>query len=511
MISSHSQFMTNDTSHFFKSLSNGEDQVLITDLFALLDKNGIDQTDLRVSNAVKRLFGHLKRGHSLAQEDFTKILGNSVVTFLRATQNKFIIPKFETFREQIEEIYTEVSKNKSGHNATYIPQLARVDPDLFGVSFCSTDGQVCSFGDSSYDFCIQSISKTINYCIALELHGESKVHAHVGREPSGIRFNEIRLNDNNLPHNPMINAGAIMTCSLIKPELDLSDRFEYVTDIWRSVSCNSHISFANSVYHSEKASANRNYALAHFMQEVKAFPKNTNIENVLDFYFQCCSIQSNTEGLSRVAATLANGGICPFSGQQVFSSDTVKNCLSMMYSCGMYDFSGEYAFSVGLPAKSGVAGGMIIVIPNVGGFALFAPPLDKSGNPCKGVQFSQEIVKRFNFHTYDCVTRLPHKIDPTENSDTQIADSIFQIIYFAACGDIASVRSLLLSGIDINQADYDKRTPLHLAVDEKQHEMIKYLVSQGADPSLKDRWGSSPLDAAKNLKDETAISLLSNK
>ena len=214
---------------------------------------------------------------------------------------------------------------------------------------------------------MQSCCKPINYGIALENHSEEYVHKYVGREPSGQSFNELLLNKNGNPHNPLINSGAIMTSSMLFEDKKLPDRFDKLIEIWSKLSGNLYkIGFNNSVYLSEKNTADRNYALCHFMNEINenkpiGFPENTDINETLYLYFQSCSIEINTKILSIVAATLANGGINPFTGEKIFSPETVKNILSVMLTCGMYDYSGEFAFKIGIPAKSGVSGSIMIL------------------------------------------------------------------------------------------------------------------------------------------------------
>lgn len=229
---------------------------------------------------------------------------------------------------------------------------------------------------------MQSCSKPITYCLALEEQGEEKLHKYVGTEPSGKTFNELTLNSHGLPHNPMINAGAIMCGALIRPGAAPSDRFDYVMSKWRDCAGNSKIGFDNAVYLSERQTADRNFALAYFMREKKSYPPDTNLLDILEFYFQCCSIETTTKAMSIIAATLANGGQCPLTGVQVFRPDHVKNCLSLMSSCGMYDFSGEFAFRIGIPAKSGVSGAIMLVIPNLMGMAVWSPRLENLAIRC---------------------------------------------------------------------------------------------------------------------------------
>jgi glutaminase len=149
------------------------------------------------------------------------------------------------------------------------------------------------------------------------------------------------------------------------------------------------------------------------MKENKSFPKNTDLLETLEFYFRCCSVEHTTHAMAIFGATLANAGFCPLTNKSVFHPNTVKNCLSLMASCGMYDFSGEFFFSIGLPAKSGVGGGLLIVIPNLMGICLWSPALDNLGNTVKGIEFCKHLVSKYNFHHFDSLaTRHPGKTDP---------------------------------------------------------------------------------------------------
>jgi glutaminase len=326
---------------------------------------------------------------------------------------ELVIPDFAGFTADIAEIYERTRSLSDGAVATYIPQLARVSPENYGVAMCCVDGQRLALGDRDVDFTVQSCMKPINYCIALEELGEEAVHDVVGREPSGRGFNVLTLNGENRPHNPMINAGAIATCSLIRREMTVADRFDHVMEQWRRLAGGEKAGFSNAVYLSEKEKGDRNYALGYFMKEKRVYPEGTDLLQTLEFYFQCCSIESTCEKMAVVAATLANGGICPLTRERVLRFSTVRNCLSLMYSCGMYDFSGEFAFTIGLPAKSGVSGALMVIVPNVLGFCTWSPRLDALGNSVRGIAFCKELVGRFNFHNYDdLVNSLETKRDP---------------------------------------------------------------------------------------------------
>ncbi|MBC61855.1 MAG: glutaminase A [Zetaproteobacteria bacterium] len=385
----------------YRSISNENySKISYKNILKKFEVMGIQKDDPRLRYFFENMKDK-KLDEKVSDESFNDILENQSKLFQKVLKGNLAVPDFTSFSNEIKDIYKKTRTNNQGKVADYIPQLKRVDPGMYGISVCTIDGQRYSIGDTNEYFCVQSTCKPINYCIALDDLGEDFVHKHVGHEPSGKGFNELTLNDRGLPHNPMINSGAIMTSSMLKPNLNIADRFDYVLNMWKKLSGSHRIGFNNSVYLSEKQTADRNFALSYFMRENNAFPENTNLLEVLEFYFQCCSIEITTDAMSIVAGTLANGGVCPTTGIKVFHPETVKNCLSLMYSCGMYDFSGEFAFRIGLPAKSGVSGAVLLVIPNVMGIAIWSPKLDSLGNSVKGLHFCEELIKKYSLHNYD--------------------------------------------------------------------------------------------------------------
>lgn len=379
-------------------------------LLETLKERGIQDDDPRLKQFFKSLNGSTQ---DISESQFQILADQNPALLKQISEDDLIVPDFKSFIQEISLIFDDVNQIRLGKLATYIPQLERVDPDKFAVAVCTIDGQRFSLGDAQDYFCVQSCSKPITYCLALEEQGEEIVHSYVGREPSGKTFNELTLNAKGLPHNPMINAGAIMCGALIKKGGAASDRFDYVMEKWKEAAGGQKIGFNNAVYLSERQTADRNFALGYFMREKKAFPPESELLDVLEFYFQCCSIETTARSMAIVAATLANSGICPLTGKQIFRPDHVKNCLSLMLSCGMYDFSGEFAFSVGIPAKSGVSGAIILAIPGVGGITVWSPLLDELGNSVRGVEFCKRLVSRFRFHTFDnLIGKDDNRIDP---------------------------------------------------------------------------------------------------
>lgn len=429
--------------------------------------------------------------------DYSSMIGSCRVLVERALSGKLVIPDFAEFCREVTGMFEQTKPNREGVLPEYIPQLSRVDPEQFGVSICTIDGQMFSIGDARTEFCVQSCGKPVTYCLALEEHGVELVHRYIGCEPSGHGFNELKLNNQGKPHNSMINAGAIMACSLIQQDKELADRFDYVLGAWHRAAGGRRIGFSNSVYLSERRSADRNFALGYLLREHKAFPEHSDLIETLEFYLQSCAIEADAEAMAVTAATLANAGMCPTSGQRVFGPPTVQKCLSMMSSCGMYDFSGEFAFAVGLPAKSGVSGAIIGVVPNVLGFCTWSPRLDQHGNSIRGLEFCRRLVQTYNFHAYDTLTGLSGKKDPRLGRAQAMANEIGQMTWAASFGDLSSIRQAVARGIDPERGNFDDRTALHIAAAGGHVEVVDYLLSLGVNPRPVDRFGNTPLDEAR--------------
>jgi glutaminase len=477
------------------------------EIITRLRHSGISPDDQRIIDAFAALDDPDVPG--LDYTRFVKLCQSSGDLVSRAGRGDLVIPDFATFTAGVTEIYESLLANRRGRVADYIPQLKRVPPDQFAIAICTVDGQQFTIGDANVSFCVQSVCKPINYALTLEEHGAEKVHRHVGREPSGRGFNELSLNHDGLPHNPLINSGAIMSCSLIKAHLEMADRFDYVANTWRRLSGDRPIAFNNAVYLSERETADRNFALGYFMRENNAFPKRTDLVETLEFYFQCCSIELNAAGLSSVAATLANGGVVPLTSDRVFSTASVQKCLSLMSLCGMYDYSGEFAFHIGLPAKSGVSGALMLVVPGVMGIAIWAPRLDRLGNSVRGIEFCRQLVEKHNFHMYDpLVSDQGGKTDPRLRKSDAAMDGTMRLLWSASVGDFEGVRAALACGVSARAADYDGRTALHLASAEGHLEVVDYLLDRGADPAATDRWGGTALSDAERSAHASVIEAL---
>ena len=409
------------------------------------------------------------------------------------------ISELQTF---LQSVYDDVRLCNDGDVADYIPQLKKVNPDLFGICACTVGGDIVKIGDAEMDFCLQSCSKPLTYCIVREMLGRKKVHSHVGYEPSGRGFNAHVLNRDGLPHNPLINAGAIMIASLLASEEEPSHRFELIKQHYQEMCGHiGKIGFDNSVFLSEKQHADRNMSLAYYMRENGAFDgviSPNKIQEHLDLYFQCCSITVQAKMGAVFCSMLANGGVCPFTGKRLFSKETIKDCLTLMFGCGMYDYSGQFAFEIGLPAKSGVSGCIFLVVPNVMGVCIWSPRLDCVGNSVKGIEVCRRIVNQYNFHIFDQMVSNTF-INNNNNNKSQDDSVLLQKIITAASNNDVDVIKQLSGLIDLNTGDYDGRTALHLACSDGCVDVVRYLVvEKGCCTDVKDRWGNTPLTEIKD-------------
>ena len=295
----------------------------------------------------------------------------------------------------LQELHARHAAQGAGEVATYIPELADADPASFGICLATTDGHVYEVGDSRLPFTIQSISKPFAYGLALGDRGGEEVLAKVGVEPSGEAFNSIRLSEGSgRPLNPMVNAGAIATTALVAGDSP-SDRLHRLIATL-SLYAGRPLGLDLDVYRSEAETGHRNRAIAHLLRNFSILEGDP--EDPVDLYFRQCSISVTCLDLSLMAATLANGGVNPITQERAIRGELVPRVLSVMTTCGMYDYAGAWLYEIGIPAKSGVAGGVLAVLPGQLGIGVFSPPLDARGNSVRGVAVCRELSRDFELH-----------------------------------------------------------------------------------------------------------------
>ncbi|MGT2438413.1 glutaminase A [Bradyrhizobium betae] len=303
-------------------------------------------------------------------------------------------PTKPPLRRFLTDCHEEFRADNSGELADYIPELKRANPDHFGIALVTIDGHVYEVGDSAVPFTIQSVSKAFVFALALEMVGEARVAATIGVEPSGEAFNSIRLTNDNRPFNPMVNAGAI-ACSGLIYEVDGKGAFERVRSKL-SQFAGRELGVDEAVHASETATGNRNRAIAWLLRNYAVLPDD--VDAVLDVYFRQCAILVTARDLAIMAATLANRGINPVTGVQVITPHVVARTLSVMTSSGMYDYAGEWTYRVGIPAKSGVGGGIVAALPSQLGLGTFSPLLDNHFNSARGLKVCEALSARFDLH-----------------------------------------------------------------------------------------------------------------
>ena len=302
-------------------------------------------------------------------------------------------------QEFLESLYQQYGDLNTGTLASYIPELAKADPNWFAISIATVDGQLFQVGDVAQQFTIQSISKVFVYGMALEDWGRDRLLEKVGVEPTGDPFNShIRLDeDSHRPDNPMINAGAIATTSLLKGDTPAERLNRLLAMFRRYVGRDMYVDM--STFLSERATGHRNRAMAHLMLNFGMIDEN--IDAAIDLYFQQCAVLVTCQDLATMAAALANQGRHPHSGEPVVQSQYIRDILSVMYTCGMYNFAGEWAYRVGIPAKSGVSGGILAIVPNQAGIAVFSPSLDNNGNSVRGIKVFEALSREYGLHLFD--------------------------------------------------------------------------------------------------------------
>lgn len=298
--------------------------------------------------------------------------------------------KVSQIKQAAEESFDEVKNIKGGKNADYIPYLANIDSDLFGLSVTLMDGTSFNFGNTDYKFGIESVSKVPTAILAMIQHTPQGVLEKIGADATGLPFNSIfaLLLENDHPSTPLVNAGAISACSMVAPQGDSEDKWKAITENIEKL-CGSPAVLIDELYESETATNFNNHAIAWLLKNYDRIYDDVDMS--LDLYTRQCSLGITSSQLAVMGATIANNGLNPVTKQQVFNPEIAPKITSMIASVGFYQHTGDWLFTSGIPAKTGVGGGVMGVMPGLFGIAAFAPPLDDAGNSVK----AQAAIKTF--------------------------------------------------------------------------------------------------------------------
>lgn len=298
----------------------------------------------------------------------------------------------------IDSIYEKYKNVDDGEVATYIPELGKANPADFAICVATADGRIFRVGDYDKEYTIQSMCKPLAFLMALEQYGVDETMRHVGVEPSGDAFNSIELDaKTTLPFNPMVNAGAIAVASLIKKS-PVEDGIQAFVDRI-GAAAGRHLRIDYEVMRSEAETGNRNRAIAYLMRSFEVI--DDRLHESLQQYFAQCSLLVTCQDMAMIGATVANMGKNPVTGKQVFDFRYLKYVLSVMFTCGLYDWAGGWAYQVGLPAKSGVSGGIFGVVNRQAGISVYSPKLDAQGNSVRGILACKELASHLGLHAFE--------------------------------------------------------------------------------------------------------------
>jgi glutaminase len=315
-----------------------------------------------------------------------------------STKTSPVAPRREQVQAIVTEAYNKFKGATRGKNADYIPELAKVDSKLFGIAVVSTDNQNIAVGDTKIAFSIQSIAKVFSLALAMEEQGPDKVFEKIGSEPTGRAFNSPVAVVDMPTHtgNPLVNAGAIATVSLISAKTP-AEKWNKILNFYGRVA-GEKLTIIDAVYKSEAATNTGNKALSYLLAKYDRIYADP-FESV-DVYTKECSVGVNAIQLARMGATLANQGVNPATGERAIKAENIPEILSTMMMAGLYDGSGGWSWHVGMPAKSGVGGGIVAVAPGKGAIAVFAPPLDEAGNSVKAQEVIQYVANKLDYNIY---------------------------------------------------------------------------------------------------------------
>ncbi|XP_062856773.1 glutaminase liver isoform, mitochondrial [Trichomycterus rosablanca] len=494
----------------FESFACGG-RVSTNHFFENMWSSGILRTDPRIKDCYALMKKLQDDDGAVDRNTFQRCVTGFVSFILKAVQGRFVIPDFFTFAEETQKLFIkckQLSSVKEKDEGTE-------GSGKWGASICTVDGQRLSLGDCNEPCVLAEIARPLIYGLTVDQLGIDHVHRHVGLEEYSKYHSPFTLSKQGVPHSPLIETGAIICASLlqqlsVRSVTEEEETYEFVLNILRKLCNKEHASLNCTSYQNLRKDIIRLHALSFYLQEKKCFPNNVDINATLDLLLQCLSTEVTCESGAAVAATLANGGLCPMSGDQVLSASAVRSTLSIMQVAGMNDYSRIFHFKTSVPAKSSSSGVVLIVVPGVLGITCWSPELDAHGNSWRAVHFCEELVSAFQLHSFDIRTPFRQVLSYRQWKVESEGYQIMNILLAAYRGDTQSLRRYFLSGADMNAVDYDGRAALHVAASEGNLEVIRFLLENtGAKCTLKDRWGNTALQEALRCGQGQAVQLLS--
>ncbi|XP_058854934.1 glutaminase liver isoform, mitochondrial [Acipenser ruthenus] len=493
----------------FESFAS-EGGVNMANFFEAVWSSGIRKSDPRIKDCYLLMKKLQQADGTVDRNTFHRCVTGFVSFILKALQGRFVIPDFPTFTEETQKIFMKCKQLSS-----FKSELDSLENDSrkWGVSICTADGQRLSLGDCAEPCLLGECSWPLLYGIAVEQFSADYVHRYVGMEEFSKHDSSFTLTKQGIPHSPLVETGAIITSSLLQLAAGLGveeeEKYESVLNLFRRLCNKGNVNLNCTRHQNLRKESIRLHALSFFLQEKKCFPESVDIGAALDLMLQGLSTEVTCESGAAMAATLANGGLCPLSDDQVLGPSSVRNTLSMMQVAGMNDYSRTFHFKTSIPAKSSKNGLVLAVVPGVMGIACWSPELDAFGNSWKGVHFCQELVSAFQLHSFDIKTPFRQVVTYRQWKAESEGYQIMNVLLAAYRGDVRSLRRYLLSGADVNSVDYDGRSALHVAASEGHLEVIKFLIENaGADHMATDRWGNTPLQESLRYKHSHAVQLL---
>ncbi|XP_040893834.1 glutaminase liver isoform, mitochondrial isoform X1 [Toxotes jaculatrix] len=484
-------------------------RININQFFEAIWSSGLHRSDPRL----RECFFHLRKLQdaegSVDRNTFHRCVTGFVSLILKALQGRFVIPDFSTFTEETQKLFSRCRQLSSVQEK----DKDSMDSTKWGVSVCTVDGQRLSLGDWTGSLVLGEGAWPVVYGVAVDLLGPDLVHRYVGVEEYSRYDSPFMLTKTGIPHSPLTETGAIITTSLLQLAGRLSaeeeEKYDSVLNVIRRLCNKEHANLNCTSYQSSRKASIRLHALSFYLQEKKCFPEKVDINTALDLMLQCSSTEVTCESGAAMAASLANGGLCPLSGDQVLSPAATRSMLSVMQVAGMKDYSTTFHYKTSVPAVSSSHGSLLAVVPGVLGLMAFSPELDACGNPWRAVHFCQELISAFQLHSFDIRTPFRQILAYRQWKAESEGYQIMNVLLAAFRGDVQSLRRYFLSGVDVNAVDYDGRSALHVAAAEGHIEVICFLLENtGANPALKDRWGSSPLQEARRHNRNSAVQLL---